>query len=314
MRLLTVELRRLISRRAVVILMLLCTLGAGAIAAGTIYNSRPVSAAEIAAAQREADEMNREPWMQRQLERCERSDQDGSRCERNIAMRPEYLLTRQPLDPTDWNIWLLSMAALVGAIGVLIGATFIGADYASGSLTTQLLFQPSRLKVWGAKAGALLIGIGALALLSLGGANLALWLAATAWDRPLGEGLVGDWSAGVGRSMVFAALASVVGFAIVVLARHTAAALGLIAVYALVFETVVRGVWPGSERWLPSNHFIAWVQGRWRVQTYGDCSNNGRCRPVVTRFDLLDAAVYLGLLGLVIALASLLVFRRRDVA
>lgn len=313
MRLFTVELRRLFSRRAVVILMLLCTLGVGAIAAGTIYSSRPVSAAEMADAQRQADEMNSEPWMQREVTRCVNRGGSEERCQREMGVRPEYLISRQPLDPSDWNVWLLSMAALVGAVSVLIGATFIGADYASGSLTTQLLFEPNRLKVWVAKAGALLLGVGTFAAMSLAAANGAFWLATKTWDRPLTQGLEGDWVAGVGRSIVFAALAGAVGFAIVVLARHTAAALGLIAVYALVIETAVRAIWPGSERWLPSNHFIAWVQGKWRTETYVDCGR-GPCRPIVTRFDLADASIYLGLIGLVVAVASLLVFRRRDVA
>jgi len=312
--LLKVELLRLFGRRAVVILMLLCTLGVGAIAAGTLYNSRPVSASELAAAQREADEMNREPWMQREVTRCVKRGGSQEQCESEIGVRPEYLISRQPLDPQQWKVWLLSMAALVAAVGVLIGATFIGADYASGSLTTQLLFEPNRLKVWSAKVGALLIGVGTFALVSLGAANGAFWLAARAWDRPLTQALQGDWAAGAGRSIVFAALASVVGYAIVVLARHTAAALGLIAVYALVIEAAVRAVWPGSERWLPSNHFIAWIWGRWRTKIYGDCDFNGRCRPIVTKFDLSDAFIYLGLLGLVVAVASSLVFRRRDVA
>ena len=104
-----------------------------------------------------------------------------------------------------------------------------------------------------------------------------------------------------------------VGYAIVVLARHTAAALGLIAVYALVIEAAVRAVWPGSERWLPSNHFIAWIQGKWKTEAYVDCGM-GPCRPLVTRFDLSSAFVYLGLMGLLVAAVSLLVFRRRDVA
>jgi len=313
-RLLKVELQRLFSRRAVVILMLLCTLGVGAIAAGIIYTARPVSAAEMAAAQREADEMNRAPWMQREVARCLKRGDSQVQCERDIGVRPEYLISRRPLDTSDWKVWLLSMAALVAAVSVLIGATFIGADYASGSLSTQLLFQPSRLKVWGAKVGALLIGVGTFALVGLGSSDLALWIAAKAWDVPLGQGLQESWAAGVGRSIAFAAVASVTGYAIVVLARHTAAALGLIAVYALVVETAVRAIWRGSERWLPSNHFIAWVQGKWKVETYGGCDARGRCRPTITRFDIPDAFVYLGLLSLVVVVASLLVFRRRDVA
>ncbi|MBA2444965.1 MAG: hypothetical protein H0V49_06505 [Nocardioidaceae bacterium] len=314
MRLLKVELLRLFSRRAVVVLMLLCALGVGAIAAGTIYNARPMSTAELATAELRADEFNREPWVSRELERCARRGDSQALCERQILTQPEDLVSRRPLDPSDWKVWLLSMAALVSAVGVLIGATFIGADYASASLTTQLLFQPSRLKVWGAKVGALLVGVGAFALITLSAANGALWLAIKAWSPPIPPGIAGDWAAGAGRSLAFAALASLAGYAIVVLARHTSAALGLIAVYALVVETAVRAIWRGSERWLPSNHFIAWVWGRWKTRTFGGCDFEGRCREVVTKFDLAGAALYLGLIGLAVVMLSLLVFRRRDVA
>ncbi|MEJ7705780.1 MAG: hypothetical protein WKF82_00035 [Nocardioidaceae bacterium] len=93
------------------------------------------------------------------------------------------------------------MAGISAVLAVLIGATFIGADYASGSLGTQLLFESSRSKVWVAKALAVVLGAGAFGLISLGLANAAIYLMAKAWDRPMPEGLLGDYSTAIGRGL-----------------------------------------------------------------------------------------------------------------
>ena len=47
---------------------------------------------------------------------------------------------------------------------VIAGCTFVGADWASGSMTNQLLFVPRRTRVWLAKAAAVTIWSGAFAL------------------------------------------------------------------------------------------------------------------------------------------------------
>jgi hypothetical protein len=67
MRLLKVELTRLFSRRAVIVLMLLGALAVGGVAAGILYDQRPVSDAEIQRAQADADQSNDDPYMVRRL-------------------------------------------------------------------------------------------------------------------------------------------------------------------------------------------------------------------------------------------------------
>ena len=48
--------------------------------------------------------------------------------------------------------------------GFALGASFVGAEFNVGSLTTQLLFEPRRWRVHGAKAAAVAIGAASLAL------------------------------------------------------------------------------------------------------------------------------------------------------
>ena len=41
---------------------------------------------------------------------------------------------------------------------IIVGTTFAGADWSSGSMSNQLLFEPRRPKVWLAKGAAVLVG------------------------------------------------------------------------------------------------------------------------------------------------------------
>ncbi len=313
MRLLKVELSRLFSRRAVLVVMILGALAVGAVAVGTLYEHRPVSDAEIQRAQVDADRFNDDPYIQRRLAQCMDGTADVQRCEDRYLTKPEYLLYRQQLRPEEFRGWVLPMAGIIAAAGLLLGATFIGADIASGSLGTQLLFQPSRWKVWTAKAAAVVLGTSLFAGASLAVSNGAIWLVARAWDQPTTSEVLGDYSAAVGRGVVFAAAAAVAGYAVALLARHTAAALGLLAVYGIAAEAVLRAVWSGSERWLLSNHVAAFIGGPFRREVYSSCNDFSPCQSDTLRFTTVYSALYLGVLLVLVVAASWLVFRRRDV-
>ena len=314
MRLLKVELRRLVSRRAVIVLMVLGALTVGAIAAGVLYNSRPVTAAEQVELQRQIDRENQNPWVQRHVDRCVEKTGEIERCERQWLMTTDNFYLRQELEPARFESWLIPMAGVVAALALLVGATFAGADYISGSMGTQLLFEPSRRKVWLAKAAATMVGVGVGSALVLAVANGAMWTFAKSWDRPLRPGLLADYVAAGGRAAALTAVAGLAGYALVMIARHTAAVVGLLAVYGIAGEAVLRNVWPGSEKWLLSNHAFAWIGGDFSREVYADCSSFTACTPQVFRFTESLAAAYLGLGALAVGLASLVVFSRRDVA
>lgn len=315
MRLLRVELIRLFSRRAVVVIMLLGALTLGGVTAGLLYENRPVSATEIASAQEQLDRDSR--YTQRSLDRCVERSANAGRCKNRYGYQPSLndYLYRSQLSPREYKDWLIPMAGISAVLAVLIGATFIGADYASGSLGTQLLFEPSRSKVWAAKAVAVVLGAGAFGLISLGLANAAIYLMAKAWDRPMPEGLLGDYSTAIGRGALFTAAAGLLGYALVLISRHTVAALGIVALYLVAAETVLRMVSQGSEKWLLSNHVLALVGGSFKRKLYPtSCFDRASCRPEVLHFTLPFAISYLGAGLLAIAIGAWILFQRRDVA
>lgn len=313
MRLVKVELTRLLGRRAVVVLTVLGALIVGAIAAGVLYYARPVSDAERAAAVAEAERYNAEPWMVKDIEHCERRGNTTDFCEQQLLLEPDQFMQRMPLDVANgFEDWVIAMTGVLAMLALLIGSTFVGADYSSGSIGTQLVFQPGRSKMWSAKSAALAIGLTCFAALILTAANGTIYAAAKAWDRPVPDPVVGDWSAAVGRGLLLVVAAGIGGYAIALLARHTAAALGLIAAYGIAGEAVARAIWPDSERWLLSNHLIAWVGGDWKLERWDACAS-ADCVPDIMPFTTVGAGTYLGLLAVAAAVASWAVFRRRDV-
>ncbi len=60
--------------------------------------------------------------------------------------------------------------------GFAIGASFVGAEYNVGSLTTQLLFEPRRARVHAAKAAAVTIGAASFALAIMGTVAVAMYV------------------------------------------------------------------------------------------------------------------------------------------
>lgn len=316
MRLLGVELSRLRSRRAYVVLMLLGIVLVVLVIGGNAYSHRPVSEAEIAQAQAMADQENNSRYIQRELERCEagkggfppRFDCD------QLRVQPEWFLSRSPLDLREDNTaLLLGITVGLAILALLIGATFIGAEWAAGTVSTLLLFQPRRTPVWLAKAVAVFLGTAVPAALLIAVGFGARYAIARLWgvaDVPPEVFANLAWMGA--RAALLVGLAALGGYAVVMGVRHTAAVLGVVLGYAIVGEAMLRMVWASSERWLLSNHLIAFIRDGIKRQVYPDFCQ-GRCRPEVIVITMADAALYLGLLTGLALLASWLVFYRRDV-
>ena len=98
----------------------------------------------------------------------ELTDAGGRRC-RAVASTPSPAVVRPlPRSPstsaTSTETAASASPSSWPASLLLVGATFAGADWNSGSMSNQLLFEPRRLRVWAAKAGAVV----ATGLLSCG--------------------------------------------------------------------------------------------------------------------------------------------------
>jgi ABC-2 type transport system permease protein len=185
----------------------------------------------------------------------------------------------------------------------LLGASSIGADWQSRTITTLLTWEPRRARVLLAKASASAIVACGFALVA--GALLAAALLPSAYLHGTTAGTGGTFGrslAGVVlRSTAMIAIASTLGFAVASIGRNTAAALGIGFGYFLVLENVVGGFLADYRRWLLLGNAIVFVAGE---------DEGGE---VVGR-TVLQAGVYLTVVALVLLGAAALLFRRRDVA
>lgn len=328
MNLVRAEISRLAARRFVQ-LMVVLLIGAFAITvATTVASSHQPTAAEVSQAEQMAEREQRraERWradcLAAQHPDAPRSlnDQYPPDCEiRGWAVHKEDFLSGVFVFEREIRGLTYFLAAFLALFGFLVGASYIGADLNSGGMTNLLLWRPKRMTVLGVKLGTLL---GSMLVLSV--AATALYVGAFYWVAKL-TGFPGDLDAEFwrwlgltsARSTGLALGASALGFAIATLGRHTAAALGVIAGYVVVWEVGARIVMEvveaaRPEQWMLSTYLGAWMVGRiglWDRQAcrFGDCDGSYTLTWVHASVVL---AVVVG--GLVVgAFAN---FRRRDLA
>lgn len=185
--------------------------------------------------------------------------------------------------------------------GWLLGASFIGADWRAGTITTLLTWEPRRARVIVAKVLACAVFVFALAMALqtvLGGV-----LSLDAVFRGTTEGVDASWwreAGGVAvRAATLTAVASVVGFAVASIGRNTAAALGAGFAYIAVIENLVRGLRPGWQRWLFTDNAAVFITG-------GNVS-------FTFELTMLQALVLLAVYAAVLFTVSVVMFRSRDV-
>jgi ABC-2 type transport system permease protein len=123
-------------------------------------------------------------------------------------------------------------------VAFVLGASFVGAEFNVGSLTTQLLFEPRRWRVHTSKALAVAIGasgvaLGVLALLTIsmyvgsGLRGVVAGLDATWWSHRVGETLRIVGACGSGAAMAYAVT--------LVAKRSSAGIIALFLQYPLLF-------------------------------------------------------------------------------
>ena len=186
-------------------------------------------------------------------------------------------------------------------IGWLLGASFIGAEWHAGTVTTLLTWEPRRVRVVLAKAIVGIVAVFALTLALQAVLTAFLALAASLNGSTTGaEGWLTETGAVAVRVSLLAALAGAIGFAFAAVGRNTAAALGVGFAYVVVVENLVRGLRPEWSRWLFGENAGLFLLGP---------SNDF---PYLERSQL-GAGIYLTLLSAILVGAATLVFRTRDV-
>lgn len=321
MRLALVELRRFRARRAIALTLLLAVAAVVLLAAATVWSTRSATEAEVAAAgaQLEVERADRREDLERCRDRATDHSSDASaaaeRCQ-ELDPQLEWFLPREPLDLVgEQRSAGLAMALLLTGAAVVVGATFAGADWHARSLSTQLLFEPRRLRVWAAKAAAVALGLTLVALV----ATAAFWGALLVVARSRGLTVATDTLQAISlygaRTVALSVAAGLGAFALTMALRSTMATLALLFAYVAAGEALLASLsLHEAGRWSLANNVQAWLLNGAEVFDAALCPPGAgtACDSTFTVSGAY-ATTYLGLLLAVAVVASLLSFARRDV-
>lgn len=303
------EFTRLRWRRAILLLVAGCFVAATLIGVGTAWNTRPYDKEEVAEALADAQQ-NKD--FRYEVRQCERHPKrygvpSAERCEETILGWYANLY-REPLSVyAELHNSGVAVASVVLLLMILAGTTFAGADWNSGSMSNQLLFEPRRLRVWTAKA----IAVGILAALVAVVVLTLYWLAllgvSASRDLTLQSGVPGEIAWMVARCTGLASLGAVGGYALTMLSRSTVFTLSVTAGISIAGSILVEALPLGdhSQRWLPGQNVLAVMQGQ---AAYWPESQESRAVLTVwggLAYILVPCAIVIGL--------SIWSFRRHDV-
>jgi ABC-2 type transport system permease protein len=158
---------------------------------------------------------------------------------------------------------LQGSAGVLAIIGWALGATLIGAEFASRSMTTMLTWETRRTRVIIVKTAVVIVTVAAFAAATLIAVALAMLPALLVHGAPLrpDDPSFATLAGVIGRGTVLAALAAGMGFAIATVGRNTAAALGVGFAYIIVLENILGGALRRWRSWLLLGNAIVFVSG-----------------------------------------------------
>ena len=300
------ELRRVLARRMVRILAALALAGIAVAGALTFANTEDVTPEQLADRRRAADAAvaacvaGESPEVD---ERVRGGPPPGAPSRADFCRFAAGRVDDPRFRLRSLKGILQGTTAPLVVVAWLIGASVIGSDWQSRTITTILTWEPRRVRVLLAKALACVVVAAGFALAAQALLSAALLPSAYLHGTTAGTG--GDWLASVVgvllRGTGLVAIATAVGFSVASIGRNTAAALGIGFAYFLVVENVVGSLLEDFRRWLILGNAIVLVSGR-------DSGGEVFGRSVVA------AALYLTAVGVGLLAAATLVFRRRDVA
>jgi hypothetical protein len=306
MRLVRAEVRRLCARRlvrATVALGMIAIVGGGILAFTTSH-----SLSQATFLQRQHAAQVARSALDARARQC--LQEHGAKVDRDIPARLARLcLPNQPAAAHDPRFYgyrlqgvLQGSSGVIAIIGWALGASLVGAEFASRSMTTFLTWETRRLRVIAAKIGVVLVSTFGFALLALTAVALAMLPSLLAHGGP---GHAGDPTAShfVGiilRGSLLATFAAGIGFAIASIGRNTAAALGVGFAYIIVLENILGNALRNWRKWLLLGNVIVFVSGK----------NGGD----VPGRSVTGAGVFLGLVAVALLLGAASLFRARDIA
>lgn len=334
-RLLRVELVRLLHRRAVLVLAAVAVIVPTVIGVVLALDTRAPSDAEIANAQASLERDLKDSSNEESIQQCIADPVGWGGYPANMSEEEAEQRCREDMEPQlDWYLYSpqldldserdngtgIAITLILAMAMMLVGTTFTGHDWASGSVSNQLLFESRRHRVWAAKA----IVVTGFGLLVAALVETTYWLAlstvARSRDR-LGDGVLLDCLQMGWRAALVAGVAALLGFALTTLFRSTVATLGILFGVSLA-GGVVLAVLGIDGRWNPGYNVGAVITDGMTYYAEIDCAPEqleamggdygGTCTEE-RELTLAQGAGYLGTLVVGASAISLFSFRRRDV-
>jgi len=333
--LLRVEVLRALWRRAVLVLLAAAVLLPLALALGVGITTHKPAPEEYA--QAEKDYQQEVKRSEREVKRClkhpDRYDIPAEAdveelCHEYFQIGPKedwiYFDTLSLDDEREEGSGL-GVAAILAALMFLLGTTFAGHDWNTGSMVNQVLVEPRRWRVWGAKA----IAVTVAALVAAVVGATVFWLATNAMisirDFPepragaLTDALQQGW-----RSAGFAAGAALFGYLLTMLTRSTVFTIGAVFAVSVAGGILLGALGPNDSGWLnPGTNAAAVIQDgvEYYVQVPDSCwdgmgyeaRDTPECDDTRER-TLGDGVSYWLILTGLVGAASGASFRRRDVS
>ncbi|UMG92718.1 hypothetical protein [Nocardioides sp. TF02-7] len=325
-RLLRVELTRLLCRRAVLVLLAVAVVVPAVIGIARVVNTAPPSDAERAQAEEAIAQDVSSRWWQRDVERCTDrprrygvppgADDLRAACEQALTPSVDDYLWHDELrlaEERDEGSGL-AVVVVLAILMLLVGTTFAGHDWASGSVSNQLLFESRRLRVWAAK-GVVVAGFAAVVTAVVVTSYwLALYVVAGSRDIRVRDGVLVDCLQMGGRGALVAGGVALAGYALTMLFRSTVAALGILLALSLAGGVVLAVVGVDSV-WNPGLNLAAVVLDGatyWADEPCG-LPGSGELCGVERELSLRRGAAYVSAILAAAVAASVVSFQRRDV-
>lgn len=329
-RLARVEVRRYLARAGVrwlVIGMVAAVLVTGFAA---WRSSRPPTEGDLAQAQAtyELQKTNWEQFGAQLVADCRNTQEQARQRDPNadlacdqMAPTVEQFLPHRATFADAAQGWLSQVATFLLLLSLIVGATFVAAEFSTGAMSTWLTFEPRRGHVFGSKAVVVTLMTGIAALVVSGLAVGVFW-AATAINHATGHTTgrtFTDLGSQSGRIAVATAGAALLGAALGFLTRHTAAVIAVVIGWLIAIDGIVLQALMDAPRWGAALNLQAWLSAGYE-QTVGitgcitDSTGITGCNGTKLVITMTQAGLALAALIAVVTALALVVFRRRDVA
>ncbi len=154
-------------------------------------------------------------------------------------------------------------------IALILAAVVAGSEYGWGTVKTVLTQRPSRLEVFAGQVAALALVSGLLVLLASGPSAVASYTVAQAEGARVAWPEWSEVVRGLGAAWLILGTGAALGFALAVLFRQTAAAIGLGLVYLLLLEALLDTFARSSELVTKIAEFLPTANANALVRSFG---------------------------------------------